>query len=134
MKRFKLLTLALVAVLACVSFASCSDDDKDEPNGNIVGKWNCYKVVYDYDGKSYRVDIDFDFKSDNTFTVNFKDSSGTMTGKYTTTKTGTFTVKFEDREDAPEDMSGSYTISGNELVASYQQSDSRATAYLKSIK
>lgn len=40
MKKLKFLTFALFAVLACVTFASCSDDDKDEPqNRSIVGTW-----------------------------------------------------------------------------------------------
>lgn len=43
MKKFKFLAFALFAVLACVNFASCSDDD-DEPAGDeltsiIVGVW-----------------------------------------------------------------------------------------------
>ncbi len=42
MKRLKFLAFALFAVLACVSFASCSDDDKDEPQNevSIIGLWN----------------------------------------------------------------------------------------------
>ena len=134
-KKLKFLAFALFAVLACVSFASCSDDDKDEPNGNnsIVGKWNCYKVVLNYDGKTYPEDVDFDFKADNSFTVNMKDGNGTLTGKYTTTEAVAFTVKFDGGEDAPMDMSGTYTISGNELVAKYQW-DNSGTAYLKRIK
>lgn len=36
MKKFKFLAFALFAVLACVNFASCSDDDDDN---SIVGTW-----------------------------------------------------------------------------------------------
>lgn len=40
MKKFKFLAFALFAVLACVNFASCSDDDDDNDNDNsIVGTW-----------------------------------------------------------------------------------------------
>ena len=41
MKKFQFLALSLFAVFACVSFASCSDDDKDEPTADIVGTWEC---------------------------------------------------------------------------------------------
>lgn len=41
MKKFQFLALSLFAVFVCVSFASCSDDDKDEPTADIVGTWEC---------------------------------------------------------------------------------------------
>lgn len=132
-KKLKFLAFALITVLTCVGFASCGDDDdNDEPtNNSIVGKWNCYKVVLDYDGNTYPEDVDFDFKSDNSFSVNLKNEGKTATGTYTTTQSGAFTVKFDG--DALVSMSGTYTISGNELVAKYQW-DSKGTAYLKRIK
>lgn len=131
-KKLKFLAFALIAVLTCVGFASCGDDDKDEPtNNSIVGKWNCYKVVLDYDGNTYPEDVDFDFKSDNSFSVNLKSEGKTATGTYTTTQSGAFTVQFDG--DALVPMSGTYTISGNELVAKYKW-DSKGTAYLKRIK
>lgn len=41
--------MALFAVLACVSFASCSDDDKDEakPNEYIIGVWELVSTTDD---------------------------------------------------------------------------------------
>lgn len=48
MKKFKFLAFALFAVLTCVSFASCSDDDKDEPSSGyaneILGTWQCVET------------------------------------------------------------------------------------------
>lgn len=41
MKKLKFLAFALFAVLACVNFASCSDDDKDNPTADIIGTWEC---------------------------------------------------------------------------------------------
>lgn len=35
MKKYKFLVSALFAVLACVNFASCSDDDKNEPTPDV---------------------------------------------------------------------------------------------------
>ena len=37
--------MALLAVVLCVNFAACSDDD--EPNGEnpMVGEWFCYQVT-----------------------------------------------------------------------------------------
>lgn len=39
MKRIKFLAFALVAMFVCVGFASCSDDDKDEPRNpaDLIG-------------------------------------------------------------------------------------------------
>lgn len=40
MKKNKFLAFALFAVLACLSFASCSDDDKeDSPSEDFIGMW-----------------------------------------------------------------------------------------------
>lgn len=49
MKNLKFLSMAFFAVLACVSFASCSDDDKDEakPNEYIIGVWELVSTTDD---------------------------------------------------------------------------------------
>lgn len=50
MKKIKFLAFVLFAVLACVSFSSCSDDDKDEPSSGfsseILGTWQCVESDY----------------------------------------------------------------------------------------
>ncbi|GFI00492.1 hypothetical protein IMSAGC004_02900 [Bacteroidaceae bacterium] len=41
--------MALIAVVMCVNFAACSDDDEDE-SGNaasLIGTWKVVKTVYD---------------------------------------------------------------------------------------
>lgn len=39
MKKLKFLAVALFSVLACVNFASCSDDDDEISGNSIVGVW-----------------------------------------------------------------------------------------------
>ncbi|WP_294619787.1 lipocalin family protein [uncultured Bacteroides sp.] len=49
MKTLRLIGMALIAVVMCVNFAACSDDDEDE-SGNaasLIGTWKIVKTVYD---------------------------------------------------------------------------------------
>lgn len=50
MSRIKYLALALLAVLLCVGFAACSDDDGSDGNNSIVGLWKSEKT---HDGGGY---------------------------------------------------------------------------------
>lgn len=54
MKTFRLIGMALVAVLMCVNFASCSDDDEEEVSKKslaemIIGRWEQFHSNGDYD-------------------------------------------------------------------------------------
>jgi uncharacterized lipoprotein YehR (DUF1307 family) len=39
MKTLRLIGMAIVAVIMCVNFAACSDDDEEEANATIEGTW-----------------------------------------------------------------------------------------------
>lgn len=39
MKIFRMIGLAVVAILMCVNFSSCKDDDDDAKTASIVGSW-----------------------------------------------------------------------------------------------
>lgn len=124
---------ALLIVLACGGVSSCKDNDKDEPSNSnsVVVKWNCYEVVLNSNGSTYQENVDFDFKSDKSFTVDMHDGRGTFTGTYTTTEAGAFTAKFDGSDLMG--ITGTYTISGDKMVAKYQW-DNSGTAYLKRVK
>lgn len=133
-KKLKFLAFALIAVLTCVGFASCGDDDdKDEPtNNSIVGKWNCYKVV-ESNGDASQQNIDFDFKADKSVKVNYYTEDMTLTGKYTTSDAGAIKINFDGRDDI--DLNGTYTISGNEMTVKFDwRLFGSGTAYLKRSK
>lgn len=60
MKTLRLIGMAIVAVMMCVNFASCSkdDDDKSGDAASLVGKWKIEKTVdedgaFDWDGYPY---------------------------------------------------------------------------------
>ena len=131
MKKLSFIFVALFTVLTSMSFVSCNNDDKDEPESNsIIGKWNCYKVVEN--GKSYDRNIDVDFKKDQSFSFNLNDGSGVMTGFYVATEAGSYTLKF-DGSYAPGNITGTYSINGDEMTAQYNW-DTKGTAYLKRVK
>lgn len=37
--------MAIVAVIMCVNFAACSDDDEEEANATIEGTWNILQAL-----------------------------------------------------------------------------------------
>ena len=39
MKTLRFIGMAIVAVIMCVNFAACSDDDEEEANATIEGTW-----------------------------------------------------------------------------------------------
>ena len=39
MKTLRLIGMAIVAVIMCVNFVACSDDDEEETNATIEGTW-----------------------------------------------------------------------------------------------
>ena len=43
MRTFRLIGMALLAVVMCVNFTSCSDDDEEEISASLEGTW-----YYDY--------------------------------------------------------------------------------------
>lgn len=59
MKKFKFLAFTLITVLTCVGFASCSDDDKDEPSAFDNSSWQ----VISSDDDSFSVGTTMTFKS-----------------------------------------------------------------------
>lgn len=65
MKTLRLIGMALIAVIMCVNFAACSDDDEDE-SGNaasLIGTWKIEKVATngveeEWDGYPYFIVTD----------------------------------------------------------------------------
>ena len=37
--------MAIVAVIMCVNFAACSDDDEEEANATIEGTWKYFLTI-----------------------------------------------------------------------------------------
>lgn len=64
-KTFGILCMALVAVLTCVGFTSCSDDDD---NKSIVGTWECYDEYVSADEQE-SIKMTLTFKKDNTGSI-----------------------------------------------------------------
>ena len=85
MKKFKFLAFALFAVLACVSFASCSDDDKDEAVNPHTG----YPTKVEVKDASKCVVTVYE---PNSTTIYQRDE---CTYTYDS-KTGAFSVRFDD--------------------------------------
>ena len=49
MRNFKLIGMALLAIMLCMNFVSCSDDDKDIDVISLEGTWGMtYCKYFDY--------------------------------------------------------------------------------------
>lgn len=107
MKKLKFLALALIMVLTCVGFASCGDDDKDEPANDfsVVGIWDVEGAdeAYDFrqgghgifysdvnyaDDKAYQDYFDYDFNQ----------------------KTGDLVIKWHDDNDWTSEINGTMNV------------------------
>ena len=51
MKTLRFIGMALIAVIMCVNFVACSDDDEEEANAAIEGTWK-YSSSSDEDMRS----------------------------------------------------------------------------------
>ncbi|TGX98520.1 hypothetical protein [Bacteroides muris (ex Afrizal et al. 2022)] len=51
MKTLRFIGMALIAVIMCVNFVACSDDDDEETNATIEGTWK-YTSSFDEDMRS----------------------------------------------------------------------------------
>ena len=59
MKTFRLIGMALVAVLMCVNFASCSSDDEEEVSNKslkemLIGRWDNDDHVFIFDNNTIK--------------------------------------------------------------------------------
>ena len=111
--------MVLFAVLACVSFASCSDDDKDEPkpNESIIGVW---ELVSDT-GNS----LDFntiEFKSDKTaYITSNEGNSSNNTYELNGNK---LRINLNVQGGVADDYTdGTYTLNGNTVTYKYTVHD-----------
>lgn len=88
MKKLKFLVFALFTVLACVSFVSCGDDDKDEPTNeiSIIGLWNVDGEDEAYEFQNNGRGIFYDDLSDMSnvecFDYTYDASAGTIVMKW----------------------------------------------------
>lgn len=110
MKTFRMIGMALVAVLMCVSFVACGSDD-DEPEGaSIIGTW---KYTSSYDGNGT-----FTFKSNGSLVW---DDGEETTSNHTYTLNGSeLKIIFNDNDDY---TLGSFTMNGNNATYKYNWYD-----------
>lgn len=115
MRTFRLIGMALIAMLMCVNFTACSSDD-DEPTEEIglVGTW---KGQFNYGGDDYQI-----------LTLIF-----TADGKYTRVRKG-----HEDGEDYSDTIKGTYTYNENtkKIAAKFTDEDNEVSTddyYIKSV-
>lgn len=130
MKTLRFIGMALLAVVLCVNFAACSDDD--EPNGNnpMVGEWFCYQVTEG--DHTFEDDIILVFNEDMTMTMQYNAVLEAHEGTYTYGGNNTFTITFKDPEMGS--VSGTFTITGDEAVVKYTYGGEDITLYLRRTK
>ena len=87
MKTFKLIGMALLAILMCANFTACSDDDnpKEEITNSelklLIGNWDMAKT-----SNNLYITSSFTFKSDFTYSYTYAedgDSDTVYRGKFT---------------------------------------------------
>ncbi len=119
MKKLKFLTFALFAVLACVSFASCSDDDKDEPKNDnaIIGVW---ELVSDTGGNLEFNSIEF--KADKTAVI--KSAEGTSSNNNYVLNGNKLRINLNVTDGVVDDYTdGTFSLNGNTVTYKYTVHD-----------
>lgn len=116
MRTFRLIGMALIAMLISVNFTACSKDDDNEPTEEIglVGTW---KGQFNYGGNDYQI-----------LTLTF-----TADGKYTKVRKG-----HEDGEDYSDTFNGTYTYNENtkKIAAKFTDKNNDVSTddyYMKSV-
>lgn len=111
MRVFKFFAFALLGVLACVSFASCSDDDDKNLSEELLGTWVCVESTYT--NPTYR--------NENGFAVNdaliFFDGYFKSEDKLTSALAGK--KCFDVHGDAADDLSEYTELKWNQMVEWY---------------
>lgn len=128
MKKFKFQTFLLAAMFMCLGFASCSDDDKDEPDSEdvteIIGTWKCVEsnfIDIDSDSeKGFEVGDAFVF-----FKSDFKAADHLISGKKcfvvdNNDNLSQYTeAKWDDMvswDEGSQEFEEVYTLTGNKLT------------------
>lgn len=106
MKTFRLIGMALLAIVMCVNFASCSDDDEEETGTNIVGTW---KYTSNEDGTG-----SFTFKSNGGLI--WDDGEETTSNHTYQLNDSELKIIFNDNDDY---TLGTFTIAGNNATYKY---------------
>ena len=114
MKTFRLIGMALLAILITVNFIACSDDEEEEKDLDFIGTW---EGRFTYPGGDYQI-----------LTLTF-----TADGKYTKKR-----VEHEDGEDYSDTVIGTYTYDDDRkyLEASFKKIDGETSSdeyYVKSV-
>ena len=112
MKTLRLLGLALVAILLCVNFTSCSKSDDDDPaeeTPSLVGTWN-----WSADSNiPYPGNLEFEANGKAVFNHTLNGATETFNGTYTLTKASDgYNLKVDLSEEWGYYMEGTITISG----------------------
>lgn len=138
MKTLRFIGMALIAVVMCVNFAACSDDEEEDKSGDaasLIGTWKVVKTVYDngeiIDGEEH----DFPYWVIDSSTLYCTDEVGEEKSdycKYTydAEKKIIHLTYINDGHDG-----GTFTVlklTSDELV--YHNDDDRRTEYCKRVK
>ena len=87
MKTFRLIGMALLAVVMCVNLASCSSDDDEEETSSeyklLLGTWE--RSGYDTSNGGFNWSDTYSFKSNNTYSYRHTEANETddYSGKFT---------------------------------------------------
>lgn len=114
MKTFRLIGMALLAVVMSANFTSCSSDDEEKKDLGLIGTW---EGRFTYPGGDYQI-----------LTLTF-----TADGKYTKKR-----VEYEDGEDYSDTVIGTYTYDDDRkcLEASFKDINGETSSdeyYIKSV-
>lgn len=125
-KTFRIIGMALIAMIVSITFNACSSDDNDEPadpsthDAALVGTWTKYD-----EGRDWWYQTEITFKSNGTFRVDetyYDEEDGKekfwATGEWHTENSTLYTVtkKSNEPDEVGEIISGSYYVSDNILT------------------
>ena len=123
LKKVWLLSILCVTILSCLTFTSCSDDDKDEPivpgtQASIIGIW---RVEYP-DGHWMLT-----FEKDGTFInqgYSEEDGFGKTTGTYTLNEDIIKIVYFDEEDKSYEYIEAKIiTLTSDKLILLFDEAD-----------
>lgn len=141
MKKCKFLAFALFAVLTCVSFASCSDDDKDAPSSaDIVGTWECVSGTEHggaYEEHDFAKGAIIKFLAGNKAFIEYWGGSaifGYTEANWDSEEDETWTLKGDNLTIMESDLDryvGTISVNGNEMTYSYKYEDWNGSKYVE---
>ena len=116
MKKVRIIRMALLAILTCVNFASCSSDDaptEEKEETRLVGTW---QGRFDYGDNEYQI-LTLTFSADGKYTKVRKEHEDGKDYTYTSKGTYTYNSSIKKIEAKFIDSEG-YTINDDFYVKS----------------